>query len=169
MGLTFAILNVILSLIIGICIFLIFWKIVRVSNPYEFVLVFMNPGVNDHVIVRESSMNFDYKYKKKKYSIKSINLYRVKPRIFTRLIFKIRGIKQRFLIIFQHRKKTPISPIKVKVSARILNEVNESRALDKALRSEFHVPMDLKKLLMIMGFIVIVAVVYLVVTGQVQL
>jgi len=48
-----------------------------------------------------------------------------------------------------------------------LSEVKDSRALFKALKNEFSIPMDLKRIVIIIGGIMIVALVYLVATGQV--
>lgn len=136
---------------------------------YQFEIVFMRPGVNDHIFVRGDSLDFEHEHDSKKFNITSDRLYRVKPGIFTRFMFKLKGINQRFIVSFQKDKKTPISPQSVKVSSRILNEVKSSRALDKALRGEFAVPMDLKKLIIIMEFIALVAVVYVLMTGQVTI
>jgi len=159
------ILLIIFATTIFFMIYLI-WRI-RVTNIYQFEIVFMKPGVNPHKFIRGSSLDFVYEHESNKYNITSDRLYRVKPGLFTRIMFILKGINQRFIVVFQKGKKTPIAPQKVEVSSRILNEVKESRALDKALRGEWSIPWDLKKILLVMGFIVLVAVVYLVVTGQV--
>lgn len=135
------------------------------KEPYEFILVFMRPGVNDHVSVRGSSLDFEHEYEKKAYKIQSDRLYRVKPRFPVRVWWKFIGVSERFQTVFQHKNTSPIGPIPVQVTSRILKEVHESRALDKAMRSEFKVPMDLKKILMVIGFIVLVAVIYVLVMG----
>lgn len=155
-----------LTAIVSFIMLWFLWRL-RVKNIYQFELIFMRAGVNDHVFVRQSELSFKHEYNKKEYSITSDRLYRVKPPIFTRLSFKLKGIKQRFIVVFQKGKKTPIKPIEIEVSSRVLNEVRKSRALDKALRSEFAIPMDLKKIIIILGFVVVVIVSYLVVTGQV--
>lgn len=160
--------TVILSIIGIVSLLLIYliWR-VTVKKVYQFELIFMRAGVNDHIFLRESRLSFTHEYNAKEYKITSDRLYRVKPPIFTRLIFKLKGIKQRFIVIFQKGKKTPIKPIEVSVSSRVLDEVRKSRALDRALRSEFALPMDLKKIIIILGFVVVVIISYLVVTGQV--
>jgi hypothetical protein len=137
------------------------------TEPYEFVLVLMNPGVNDHVIVKGPELEFSHTHDGKDYEVKSDRLYRVKVGRLTSLWFYLRGIKKRFLIVFQHEKSKPVTAQTVKVSTRVLKKVNESRALGKALRSQFAVPMDLKKILMIIGFLVIVVIAYVIVTGEV--
>ena len=135
------------------------------KEPYEFILVFMRPGVNDHVKVGGSSLDFTHKHGKKEYEIKSDRLYRVKPRFPVRLWWRFLGVKERFLTVYRHKQTTPIEPEAIQVTARILKEVHDSRALGQAMRSEFKVPMDLKKILMIVGFLVIVAIVYVIVMG----
>lgn len=135
------------------------------KKPYEFILVFMRPGVNDHVKVRGSSLDFKHEHGNKKYEIKSDRLYRVKPRFPVRVWWWFIGVKERFLTVYRHKQTVPIAPIPVQVTARILKEVHESRALGMAMRSEFKVPMDLKKILMIVGFLVLVAIVYVLVMG----
>lgn len=138
-------------------------------EPYEFMLIFMKPGVNKHKMIRGSSLEFEHKYELDTYAIKSDRLYRSKPGKLRKIYMKVRGVQERFFVVYQDKKKEPIAPPEVKVSAEILREVNESRALDKALRSEFHVPMDLKKILLIIGFLIVVIVAYVMVTGEVRI
>jgi hypothetical protein len=136
------------------------------SQPYEFLLCFMRAGVNTHKMITGSELDLTHTEGSTKYTIKADRLYRVRPGRLARLIMRFKGVKQRFAIIFQQGKKTGISPPEVKVSARVLKEVNESRAIDRALRSEFKVPLDLKKILMIIGFVVVVIVAYVYVMGE---
>ncbi|MBA7491396.1 hypothetical protein ES702_01941 [subsurface metagenome] len=150
-----------------IIIFYAFLKVMSKGGIYQFELVFMGPGVNQHEFIRGDSLDFEHERESKKVKITSDRLYRVKPGIFKRLLFKIKGINQKFIVIYQKGKKIPVAPVEIKISSRVLGEVKESRALDKALKSEFAIPMDLKKILMIMGFLVIVVIAWLVVTGQV--
>lgn len=135
------------------------------KEPYTFILVFMRPGVNDHVTVRGSSLDFKHEHGKKEYEVKSDRLYRVKPRFPVRFWWWFIGVKEKFITVYRHKQTVPVEPIPVQVTARILKEVNESRALGQAMKSEFKVPMDLKKLLMIVGFLVLVAIVYVLVMG----
>jgi len=144
-----------------------FLKTIFKGGRYQFELVFMGPGVNQHEMIRGNSLDFEHDHDSKKFKITSDRLYRVKPGILKRLLFKFVGINQKFIVIYQKGKKLPVSPVDIKISSRVLGEVKESRALDKALRSEFAVPMDLKKILMIMGFLIIAVIAWLVVTGQV--
>lgn len=155
-------------LILAVCGFLIYliWR-VRVKKPYQFEIIFMKSGFNDHVFIRGDSLDFTHDHDSKKYTIKSDRLYRVKPSIAMRVYFKLVGISQGFLIVFQKGKKIPVSPADVKISSRVLNEVKESRALDKALKNEFHVQMDLKRIIIILGVVILGIVIYLVATGQV--
>ena len=134
-------------------------------EPYEFILVFMRPGVNDHVTVSGSSLDFKHAHGNKNYEVKSDRLYRVKPRFPVRLWWWFIGVKERFTTVYRHKQTVPVEPIPVQVTSRILKEVHESRALGQAMRSEFKVPMDLKKILMIVGFLVLVAIVYVLVMG----
>lgn len=156
-----------LCLVIGIpsIILILVLKKNMKREAYEFVLVFMRPGVNDHVLIRGSKLDFIFEHDKKKYQIKSDRLYRVKPPRPLRLWWRFIGVKERFLSVYPHGEKEPIGPTQVKVTTRILKQVNDSRALNKAMSSEFKVPWDLKKILMIVGFVVIVAVVYVLVMG----
>jgi hypothetical protein len=128
----------------------------------------MTPGVNYHKRIKGDSLEFSFKDGETEYQVKSDRLYRVKVGRLTGLWFRLRGIKKRFKIGFQDKKTEAIQvPDQVKVSSRLMKEVNESRALDKAMRGEFKVPLDLKKILLIMGFIVVVIIAYVLVTGEV--
>jgi len=138
-------------------------------EPYEFELIFMRPGVDDHVKIWGSSLEFKHEINKKEYEIEPDRLYRIKPGIRGKIWRWITGVKESFLVIYQYKKTKPISTPKVKISARILKEVHESRALGTALKSEFKIPMDLKKIALIIGFVVIAAVVYVLVTGEIAI
>jgi len=142
------------------------WRL-NVTKKYQFELIFMKPGVNDHEMIRGDELSFNHKRETKDFKITSERLYRVKPPIMKRIQFKLVGINQRFIVVFQDGKKDPIQPVNVNVSSRILSEVKDSRALFKALKNEFSIPMDLKRIVIIIGGIMIVALVYLVATGQV--
>lgn len=144
-------------------------RIVLKREPYEFDMVFMKPGVNDHVMIRGSSLDFEHEIDGKKYEIKSDRLYRVKPGFPVRIWMKIRSVRERFTVVYPDTKTEPIAPVEVGVTARILKEVNESRALDKALRSEFKVPMDMKKILLIIGFLVICSIIYVLMSGEIAI
>ena len=135
------------------------------SKPYQFDLILMSPGVNDHFRIEGDSLEFEHEHGGKKYQVKADRLYRVRVGMMTSLWFRVKGIKKRFLVAFHHKKTSPIAPVDVKVTARVLKEVNESRALGKALRGEFKLPMDLKKILLVMGFIVVVIIAYVMVMG----
>lgn len=144
-------------------------RIVLKCEPYEFDMVFMKPGVNDHVMIRGSSLDFKHEIDGTEYEIKSDRLYRVKPGFPVRIWMKIRSVRGRFTVVYPHKKTEPIAPTEISVTARILKEVKESRALDKALRGEFKVPMDMKKILLIIGFIVIVSVIYVLMSGEIAI
>ncbi len=135
------------------------------TKPYQFDLIMMSPGVNHHYRIEGDSLEFEHIHDGKKYQVKADRLYRVRVGKPTSLWFMVKGIKKRFLIAFHHKKTKPIEPVDIKVTARVLKEVNESRALGKALRSEFRVPFDLKKILLIMGFVVVVVIAYVMVMG----
>lgn len=135
-------------------------------ESYEFMMIFMNAGVNKHELIRGNQLDFKHKIGTREIEIKSDRLYRVKSGKLRGFYMILRGIKQRFIVVYQDTKTEPISPPEVKVSANVLREVNESRALDKALRSEFSVPMDTKKILLIIGFVIVVIIAYVMVTGE---
>lgn len=166
------IINLVLTVISGVAASILVFLIARVvlkKKPYEFEMVFMRPGVNEHTMIRGASLDSEYEINGEKYEIKADRLYRVKPRFPIRIFMRLRSIKQRFIVVYSHGKKDPIEPVDVVVTARILREVNESRALDRAMRSEFKVPMDMKKILMILGVLIISAVIYVLMTGEVQI
>lgn len=142
------------------------WRL-NVDKKYQFEFVFMRPGVNYHEIFRGDELEFSREYEEKEYKITSERLYRLKPPIMKRIQFKLVGINQKFIVTFQDNKYVPLEPVTVKVSSRILGEVKDSRALFKALKNEFSIPMDLRRIVIIIGGIIIVALVYLVATGQV--
>ncbi len=136
------------------------------KKPYAFEMIFMRPGVNKHILVRGDKLNFTHEIDKKKYKVQPDRLYRVKPSKLLKFWMKFTGVKEKFIVSYQHKKTSPIFTKGVKVSTRILKEVNESRALGKAMRSEFKVSMDLKKILMIVGVVVIGIIAYLIVMGD---
>ena len=148
---------------------LILLRAVLKREPYAFELIFMRSGVDDHVKIRGSSLEFEHKINGTKYTIEPDRLYRIKPGIGGKIWKWITGVKESFLVIYQHKNTKPISTPKVQISARILKEVHESRALGTALKSEFKIPMDLKKIALIIGFVVIAAVVYVLVTGEIAI
>lgn len=148
---------------------LIVAKRYRKKKPYKFNMIFRTPGLDTHFTVFGDCLDFSHKVAEKEYEIKAERLYRLKPKIITKIWYKLRGIKESFIIVYLHGKTEPLAPVEVEVSARILKEVSESRALDKALRSEFSVPWDLKKILMVVGFLVIAVVVWMIMSGEINL
>jgi len=151
----------------GLILVYLLLKVTSRGDQYQFELVFMEAGVNKHIFTRKNDLNFEYENDSDTYQIKSDRLYRVKPGILGRLIYKLKGINQGFIVIFQKEKKAPVAPVDVKITSNVLGEVRDSRALSKAFKAEFSVPMDLKKLLIIMAFVVVGVLVFLVMTGQV--
>ncbi len=141
------------------------------DDPYRFEIVLMKPGVNQHFELKGKSLNFDFRYddkgEAKTFNVKSDRLYRIKLGWRARLKYWFRGRQALFWVQFREGSDEPVNLPKYEVSARILHEVNESRALDKAMDSEFKVPWDLKKFVIVFGVIVIGAIVYLYMTGQV--
>lgn len=140
------------------------------KEPYEFEMVFMKPGIDEHTKIRGSSLEFETpEIGEKKYKIKADRLYRVKPGQIGKLVKWIKGISGSFIAVYQDGETDPIETPSVKISARILKEVQNSRALGSALKSEFKVPMDLKKILLIVGVVIIGAVVYILMSGEIAL
>lgn len=158
-------------LIIFILLPLLFFilRSVLKKKPYLFKMCFMTPGVDSHFTVYGDKLDFKHKVGEKEYVIKAERLYRIKPGILRKIVYKFRGIKESFIIVYQDNQTEPLAPVKVKVSARILKEVSESRALDKALRAEFKVPWDLRKILMVIGFLVVAIIVWVLISGEVVL
>ncbi len=144
-------------------------RVILKKKPYEFDLVFMEPGVNRHSFIRGDSLEFEHKVNDKTFKIKPDRLYRVKPGLIGGIKMRLMSVTTRFIVVYQMGKTEPTQPEEVKVSSRILKEVHESRALDKSFRSEFSSPMDLKKILLIVGFLVIAVIVYILVSGEVVL
>lgn len=140
----------------------------RKRTRYLFEMVFMSPGVNDHFTVYGDTLDFKHKVGETEYEIKAERLYRLKPGMLKRIWLKIRGVNQCFIVVYQDKKTEPVAPVDVKVSARILKEVSESRALDKALRSEFKVPWDLRKIILVIGFLVVAVVIWVMISGEVS-
>ena len=165
-------------------IYLIGWSVLGVSSSilialilrvliekkqYRIEMIFMTPGLNDHQEVDGNELDFKHKVGGTEYEVKAERLYRLKPGFLKGLWYKYKGIKTSFIVVYQHEKTEPVAPVAVAVSARILKKVSESRALDKALRSEFSVPWDLKKILMVIGFLVIAVVIWFLISGDVVL
>ena len=158
--------------IVGLLSPLVVWVMLRTVfklKSYRFKMIFMSPGINKHFTVFGDTLNFEHEDGEKEYEIKAERLYRFKPKLLKKIWYKLRGVKANFVVVYQHNKTEPVAPVNVSVSARILKEVSESRALDKALRSEFKVPWDLKKILMVIGFLVIAVVVWVVISGEISL
>ena len=159
---------IVVGLMSPVLIFLIL-RVVLKKKPYKFKMIFRTPGLDEHFTVYGDTLDFSHKVGEKEYSIKAERLYRLKPRIHIRMWYKFRGIKKSFIIVYLDKQTDPVAPVPVEVSARILREVSESRALDKALRSEFKVPWDMKKILMVIGFLVIAVVVWTLISGEISL
>ena len=159
----------VLMLIIGLALVFLILRSVLKKPPYLVKMIFMTPGVDKHETVYGDSLDFNHKIGNKTYKIKAERLYRFKPKLPRKILHKFRGIKQCFIIVYQDKKTEPLAPVDVKASARIIKEVSESRALDKALKSEFSVPWDLKKILMVIGFLVIAIIVWVVISGDVSI
>lgn len=159
----------VIAVVISPIVLFLVLRIVLKKDPYKFKMIFRSPGVDSHVTVYGASLDFSHTVDSTEYEIKAERLYRVKPGRLRKLVHKVRGIKESFVIVYQHEKTEPLAPGKVKVSARILKEVSESRALDRALKSEFKVPWDLKKILMVIGFLVVAVVIWVVISGEVAI
>ncbi len=157
----------ILMLIIVPALSFMILRIVLKKPPYQFKMIFRSPGVDEHITVYGDKLDFEQEIEKKKYAIKAERLYRVKPGLWMRIFNKFRGVKESFVIIYLHNKKTALAPVTVHASARIIYEVSQSRALNKAFSSEFSVPWDLKKILMVIGFLVVAVIIYVVISGDV--
>ena len=139
------------------------------KKPYKFKMIFRTPGVDQVVTAYGDSLDLKHKIGNMLYEIKAERLYRLKPGRVRKILNKFIGIKKSFVIVYQNGKTEALAPGTVKVSARILKEVSESRALDKALRSEFKVPWDLKKILMVVVFLVVAVIVWVVISGDVSI
>lgn len=156
------ILGLLVMVIVGIVI-----RFLLKKKPYLFELVVMTPGVNKHILVYTDALEFDHDEENLNLKIDSDRLFRVKPSFRERMIFRVRGVKNKFMVIYRKGKKTPVSFETADVSARVLKIIDESRALSKAMESEFSIPWDLKKAVIALGFLIIVVVAWLVATGQV--
>ncbi len=166
------ILNLVMVAMIGLVSVILVYLILRrffKKKAYRFEMIFMTPGIDDHHTVYDDELSFEHEVGNKTYDIKAERLYRLKPGFLGKLGDKIVGVKERFIVVYQHNETEPIAPGEIAVSARILKEVGESSALDNALRSEFNVPWDLKKILMIIGFLVIAVIVWFLISGDVTL
>ena len=159
---------ILVGIIVPVLLFLML-RIALKKKAYKFNMIFRTPGLDTHFTVYGDTLDFSHKVEEKEYEIKAERLYRLKPKILKKMWYKLRGIKESFIIVYLNGKTEPLAPVKVEVSARILKEVSESRALDKALRSEFAVPWDLKKILMVVGFLVIAVVIWVVISGEISL
>ncbi len=159
---------ILMGVIVPVLAFLILRAVLK-KEPYKFKMSFRVPGVDKMDTVYGSSLEFKHDIDNKEYEIKAERLYRYRPGKVRKIIHKFKGIKESFFIVYQYNKTEPLAPHKFKVSSRILKEVSESRALDKALRSEFKVPWDMKKILMVIGFLVIAVVVWAVISGEISI
>lgn len=136
------------------------------SKPkYEFEIVVLKPGINDHSVHINENMNHEYE----SYKIKPENLFKVSPGIFDRIRYRIQGIDSKFMVIFQETEDTPISYETPKYSSRVLKTVSTSKALSSALKDEFAKALDPKKFFMYFMLIVGAIIAYLVITGQIIL
>lgn len=156
--------------LVVILVLLLAFIIVRMifgKDPYLFELIQMRPGVNSHIRVYSKTLEFKHKNGDLELEIDTDRIYRVKPSFAERIKFRIQGVSNKFTVIYREKKKAPVSFETSEVSSRVLKIIEESRALEKAMRDEFSIPWDLKKIVLIFGFLLVVAIVYLVATGQV--
>ena len=127
-------------ILIGIVVPTLSFMILRTvlkKPPYKFKMIFRSPGVDTHFTVYGDALSFKHKIGDQEYEIKAERLYRFRPGIAQRILYKFRGIKESFFIVYLDKKTEPLAPGTAKVSARIIKEVSESRARDRALKSEF--------------------------------
>lgn len=137
------------------------------KGRYVFDLVQMMPGVNKYTRVKSDKLEFKHKIGDMELEIESDRLYRVKSPLHEKIIFWIRGISNKFLVIYRKGKNKPVKFETSKVSARTMKIIEESRALEAAMKDEFSIPWDMKKFIIVLGALIIISVTYLVMTGQV--
>lgn len=165
----FLLFKFLIGLLIGLIFFMVFKILFKSPGRYQFNLIFMTPGVNPHETVYNDELEFSHEFRNRTYEIKADRLYRLRPGKARKYFNRLRNVREVFTVAYLYKKTKPLGPISVNVSNRILKEVNESRALDRGMRGEFKLPMDMKKLLMVVGVIVVVIVAYILVSGDLVL
>jgi len=103
------------------------------------------------------------------FKIRPENLFKVAPGIRDRIRYKLRNIDSKFMVVIQEDEDTPISYVSPKYTSRVLKQVAESKALSEALKDEFSKDVNFKTLFMYFMLLVVAGVVFMVITGQVNI
>lgn len=139
------------------------------SGKYEFRLVIMKEGVNSHHTLRKDDLEFEYKIGDTTYEVDPTTIYIWTPKLWRRLMWKLRRIKGGFMAVYREGEPKAIGFKAPKVTPSLIRVIYSSGALTKALKDEFKEGMDVKKLFMIFMVLAVGLVLYLALTGQLKL
>lgn len=106
-------------------------------NPYLIEIVVISQGLNHHILIRASSLIFEYKFNGRVYEIEEGSVYLKKPNLVESLIWRFKGIRASYMVLFWEGERKPIEMDKNRVNPEVLARVRTSRALGKALKEMF--------------------------------
>jgi len=138
-------------------------------SKYEFRLVIMRPGVNSHYTFREKGLEFTHDIDGVSYEVDPTTLYIWRPKLRRRIMWRLKRIKGGFMAIYRAGQPKAIQYKPPTVTPSLIRVIHDSGALTRALKDEFKEGMDVKKLFMIFMVLAVILVLYLSLTGQLEL
>jgi len=136
------------------------------GRQFEFRVCVMREGVNSWDSVKKDSLNWKYS---DSYQIEPNCLYELEMNPGLRIKQWFNRIKNSFIVIFREDQPQGVVYEDPERSAYTLKVVEESRALGLALKEEFKKAMSSKTLFILVVLAIVIGVVYMVVTGQVNI
>ena len=136
------------------------------GREFEFRICIMKDGVNAWETVKKNTLTWKYS---DSYEIEPNCLYELEMNPGLRIKQWAKRLKNSFIVIFRDGKTQGIVYADPDRSAYTLKVVQESRALGLALKEEFKKAMSSKTLFILVVLAIVIGVVYMVVTGQVNI
>jgi len=136
------------------------------DRQFEFRICIMKDGVNSWVKSKKDTLTWEYA---DSYQIEPNCLYELEKSIGLRIKQWKNRIKNTFIVIFKEDNPKGIVYVEPERSAYTLKVVEESKALSLALKEEFKKAMSSKTIFLIIVLAIVIGVVYMVVTGQVNI
>lgn len=139
---------------------------------YDIEVIIVGKGVNHHEHIKTDKLETTHNYNEKPYHIDPQHLYIDKTGMFSGFNNRLRGLKQRFCIVFEQDKLEALGPHLAKsetVSSGLLHVVERSTIFRKAFDELFARQLGGKKILFILILCIVGVFVYLMWTGQLDL
>jgi len=136
------------------------------DRKFEFRICIMKDGVNSWKTMLNDSLTWKYS---DRYEVEPNCLYELEMNPGLRIKQWKNRIKNTFIVIFKEDNPRGIVYDEPERSAYTLKVVEESKALSLALKEEFKKAMSSKTIFILIVLAIVIGVVYMVVTGQVNI